>query len=84
MWIVIIGVIRGHGRWCRYRYRNGVQLKLIQSGKPMQYAYIESLNGRFWDECLNEHWLTSLVETRVLVAAWRRDFNEKPAQCAEL
>lgn len=60
----------------QWAYRNGVQLKLIQPGKPTQNAYIESFNGRFRDECLNEHWFTSLAEARVLVAAWRRDYNE--------
>ncbi len=60
----------------QWAYRNSVQLKLIQPGKPMQNAYIESFNGRFRDECLNEHWFSSLAEARVLVAAWRRDYNE--------
>lgn len=60
----------------QWAYRNGVQLKLIQPGKPTQNAFIESFNGRFRDECLNEHWFTSLAEARVLVAAWRRDYNE--------
>lgn len=60
----------------QWAYRNGVELKLIQPGKPTQNAYIESFNGRFRDECLNEHWFTSLEEARVLVAAWRRDYNE--------
>jgi len=60
----------------QWAYRNGVQLKLIQPGKPTQNAYIESFNGRFRDECLNEHWFTSLAEARALVTAWRRDYNE--------
>ncbi len=60
----------------QWAYRNGVQLKLIQPGKPTQNAYIESFNGRFRDECLNEHWFTSLAEARILIAAWRRDYNE--------
>ena len=38
---------------------------------------IESFNGRFRDECLNEHWFTSLVHTQVLVEAWRREYNEE-------
>ena len=29
---------------------------LIQPGRPMQNGYIESLNGKFRDECLNEQW----------------------------
>lgn len=56
--------------------RNGVQLKLIEPGRPTQNAYIESFNGRFRDECLNEHWFTSLAEARILIAAWRRDYNQ--------
>ena len=35
-------------------------LFLIELGKPNQNAYIESLNGRFRDKCLNEHWFMSL------------------------
>lgn len=44
--------------------RNGVQLKLNEPCKPTQNAYIESFNGRFRDECLNEHWFTSLAGAR--------------------
>jgi putative transposase len=53
-----------------------VQLKLIQAGKPTQNAFIESFNGRFRDECLNDHWFTSLPQARILIAAWRRDYNQ--------
>ena len=60
----------------QWAYRNGVQLKLIEPGKPTQNAYIESFNGKFRDECLNEHRFTSLAEARILIAARRRDYNE--------
>lgn len=60
----------------QWAYENGVQLKLIQPGKPTQNAFIESFNGRFRDECLNEHWFTSLAHAREVVGAWRRDYNE--------
>jgi len=39
----------------QWAYQHGVQLKLIQPGKPTQNAFIESFNGKFRDECLNEH-----------------------------
>jgi hypothetical protein len=42
----------------------------------MQNGYIESLNGKFRDECLNEHWFQTLPQARAVVAAWRKDFNE--------
>ena len=60
----------------QWAYQNGVRLKLIEPGKPTQNAYIESFNGRFRDECLNDHWFTSLTEARSLIGAWRRDYNE--------
>jgi putative transposase len=60
----------------QWAYQHGVQLKLIQAGKPTQNAFIESFNGRFRDECLNDHWFTSLPQVRILIAAWRRDYNQ--------
>ena len=44
-------------------------------GKPTDNAYIESFNGRFRQECLNEHWFLSLDDARNKVEAWRRDYN---------
>ncbi len=60
--------------WAHVR---GVQLFLIEPGKPSQNAYIESFNGRFRDECLNERWLTSLAHARVIIESWRREYNEE-------
>ncbi|QKV55729.1 IS3 family transposase [Comamonas antarctica] len=60
-----------------WAHARGVQLFLIEPGKPNQNAYIESFNGRFRDECLNEHWFTSLAHARVIVEAWRREYNEE-------
>jgi len=37
--------------------QHGVTLHCIQPGKPVQNACIERFNGKFRDECLNEHWL---------------------------
>ena len=42
----------------------------------MQNGYIESFNGRFRDERLNEHWFEILHQARTTIAAWRRDYNE--------
>ncbi len=60
-----------------WAHPRGVQLFLIEPGKPNQNAYIESFNGRFRDERLNEHWFTSPPHARVGVGAWRREYNEE-------
>ena len=60
----------------RWAYGCGVDLKLIAAGKPTQNAYIESFNGKFRDECLNDHYFNNLEHARALIAAWRRDYNE--------
>lgn len=57
-------------------YATGVFLKLIQAGKPTQNTYIESFNGKFRDEYLNEYWFTSLAHACAVIAAWRQDYNE--------
>ncbi|WP_417471554.1 IS3 family transposase [Luteimonas mephitis] len=56
--------------------RHGIEHLLIEPGKPMQNGYIESFNGKFRDECLNEHWFTSLAQARKVITEWRRDYNE--------
>jgi putative transposase len=61
----------------QWAYEHGVQLKLIQPGKPTQNAYIESFNGKFRDECLNEHWFRSLDHARAIIQEWRKDYNEQ-------
>lgn len=62
-----------------WAHRNGIELKLIEPGKPNQNAYVESFNGRLRDECLNEHWFTSLAHARAVTAAWCSEFNnERP------
>lgn len=58
-----------------WAYRNGVKLAFIQPGKPTQNAYIESFNGRFRDECLNDNWFSTLHEAKARIAAWRKDYN---------
>jgi putative transposase len=60
-----------------WAYRSGIALKLIEPGKPNQNAYVESFNGRLRDECLNEHWFTSITHAKVVIEDWRRDYNEQ-------
>jgi putative transposase len=63
----------------KWAYRSGVHLSFIRPGKPNENAYIESFNGKFRDECLNEHWFISLAHARSVIEAWRIEYNtERP------
>ena len=59
-----------------WAYERKVRLHFIEPGKPMQNAFVESFNGKFRDECLNEHWFVSLEDARRKIEAWRQDYNE--------
>ncbi len=48
----------------------------------MQNAFIESCNGKFRDECLNEHWFVTLQEAQLVIEAWRREYNEERTHSA--
>ena len=58
-----------------WAYQHGIQLQFIRPGKPTENAYIESFNGKFRDECLNQHWFLDLEDARHIIAAWRDDYN---------
>jgi putative transposase len=56
--------------------QHAIEHLLIDPGKPMQNGYCESFNGKFRNECLNEHWFNGLLDARATIAAWRDDFNQ--------
>jgi putative transposase len=58
-----------------WAYENGVKLRFIQPGKPVQNAYIESFNGKFRNECLNDNAFISLRSAQMIIEAWRQDYN---------
>ena len=60
-----------------WAYRKQLQLRFIEPGKPQQNAYIESFNGKFRDECLNEHWFLSMRHARQVIAEWREEYNQE-------
>jgi len=59
-----------------WAYQAGVKIHFIRPGKPVENGYIESFNGKFRDECLNNHWFLDLDDAKTKVEAWRRDYNE--------
>ncbi|OMH39608.1 integrase [Motiliproteus sp. MSK22-1] len=54
---------------------NGTRLSFIQPGKPTQNAFVESLNGKFRNECLNQHWFRSMKEADWEISQWRHHYN---------
>jgi len=62
-----------------WQQETNVKLAFIQPGKPTQNAFIESLNGKFRNECLNQHWFKSLDDAEAKIDAWRYHYNhERP------
>jgi putative transposase len=63
----------------RWQEQRSVLWHYIAPGKPQQNGFVESFNGRFRDECLNEHLFGSLPGARRIIEAWRIDYNtERP------
>lgn len=57
----------------------GVKLNFIRPGKPTENAFVESFNGKFRANCLDQHWFANLKEARNLIDAWRAHYNtERP------
>lgn len=61
-------------KWCQ---RTKVDWHYIAPGKPTQNAFIESFNGSFRDECLNETLFSSLEEARSEIRYWKEDYNQE-------
>lgn len=55
----------------------GTEWHYVASGKPVQNAFVESLNGRLRDERLNEQTFRGLHMARRIIEAWRVDYNTR-------
>lgn len=53
-----------------------VRLYFIDPGKPIQNAFIESFNSRIRAECLNAQWFSSLEQARLVIEAWRKEYEQ--------
>ena len=53
----------------------GVKTLFIEPGSPWENGYIESFNGKLRDELLNREVFTELIEAKVLIEQWRRQYN---------
>jgi transposase InsO family protein len=64
-----------------WAHSHQVKLTLIEQGKPPDCLH-QSFNGRLRDGCLNEHWSLNLTHVRVIIEAWRREYNEERPKIA--
>lgn len=60
----------------KWACNKGVNLHYIDPGKPIQNAFVESFDGRFRDECLNQYWFTGMADANEIIAAWKVDYNK--------
>ena len=61
---------------CEWLARLGVKTLFIEPGSPWENGYIESFNGKLRDELLNREVFDTLVEAKILIESWRKDYNE--------
>jgi len=54
----------------------GVGTLYIEPGSPWENGYLESFNGKLRDELLAREVFDTLLEAKVLVARWRRHYNQ--------
>jgi transposase InsO family protein len=56
--------------------RLGVKTLFIEPGSPWENGYIESFNGKLRDELIDREIFTTLLEAKVLIESWRREYNQ--------
>jgi transposase InsO family protein len=55
--------------------RVGVKTLFIEPGSPWENGYVESFNGKLRDELLAREQFDTLLEAKVLIERWRRQYN---------
>ena len=57
--------------------RVGVKTLFIEPGSPWENGYVESFNGKLRDELLAREQFDTLLEAKVLIERWRREYNTR-------
>ncbi len=52
-----------------------VNTLFIEPGSPWENEYIESFNGKLRDELLDREIFTTLIEAKILIEEWRKEYN---------
>lgn len=55
--------------------RIGAKTLYIEPGGPWENGYNDSFNGRLRDECLNVELFNNLMEAKIVIEHWRRQYN---------
>ncbi len=56
---------------------NGIGIMYIEPASPWENPYVESLNNRLRDECLNRELISHLKEAQVILDDWREEYNQE-------
>jgi putative transposase len=59
-------------QWCQ---QTDAKWHYIAPGKSTQNAFVESFNGRFRNECLNDKLFSTLSKARSAITSWKEDYN---------
>jgi len=59
--------------WCQ---ETGIEWHYTAPGKSMQNGFVESFNGSFRDECLNETLFSAMTDAITHITAWKEDYNQ--------
>ena len=65
-------IAHGLRDWCRL---TAVRTHYIEPGPPWENPFVESFNARVRDELLNIELFDTLTEARVVIEAWRIEYN---------
>ncbi len=59
------------------RWLNDLEVNtlFIEPGSPWENGYIESFNGRLRDELFDREIFTTLIEAKILIEEWRKEYN---------
>lgn len=64
------------GAMNEWAYNNNIDHAFIRPGKPTENAYVESFNGKFREQCLDDNWFLDLEHARKIIENWRQDYNK--------
>ena len=59
-----------------WTWQRSVKLGFTQTGRPTDNSYIESFDGKLWDELVSTIQFVNLGDAKSRVEAWRIDYSE--------